>query len=105
MTSEENIRAGLVARQQELTEKISEIDAMLREPDSADAEDRATENEDDEVLEDIGNVALQEIAQIDAALKRLDLGTFGACTVCHAPIDDKRLEALPYAATCIDCTT
>ncbi len=45
----------------------------------------------------------QHLAAIDAALARLDEGTYGRCTACHRPIGDDRLEALPWAALCIDC--
>ena len=45
----------------------------------------------------------QHLAAIDAALARLDGGTYGSCTSCHQPIAPARLEALPWAALCIDC--
>ena len=45
----------------------------------------------------------QHLAAIDAALARLDGGTFGSCTSCHRPIAPERLEARPWAALCIDC--
>jgi RNA polymerase-binding protein DksA len=40
---------------------------------------------------------------IDAALTRIDAGTFGICTNCGQPIAEERLEALPYTTLCIDC--
>ena len=40
---------------------------------------------------------------VEAALKRLDDGTFGICEVCEKPISSKRLEAVPYATLCIQC--
>jgi len=43
------------------------------------------------------------LADIDAALARLEAGTYGACTSCHQPIAAERLDALPWAAHCIDC--
>ncbi len=46
----------------------------------------------------------QHLAAIDAALGRLDAGTYGQCTACHAPIPPERLEALPWTALCIDCS-
>lgn len=46
----------------------------------------------------------QHLAAIDAALARLDAGTYGACTSCKRPIPPERLEALPWAALCIDCS-
>jgi DnaK suppressor protein len=42
------------------------------------------------------------IEEVDAALARIDAGTFGTCVVCGKPIDEERLEAVPYATLCID---
>jgi len=42
---------------------------------------------------------------VEAALKRLEVGTYGLCEVCGGPIDRARLEALPYAAQCVTCQT
>ena len=46
----------------------------------------------------------QHLAAIDAALHRLDAGTYGSCTSCGTDIPPERLEALPWAALCIDCS-
>ena len=99
----DRMRAHLNARITQLTAEAKEIDAELREPDSTDAEDRAIEQEGDEVLERLGQSAQREIAAIRAALMRIEAGTYGSCTVCGEPIGEKRLEAVPYAARCIDC--
>lgn len=40
---------------------------------------------------------------VEAALGRLDDGTYGTCLGCGRPIAPERLEALPWAALCIDC--
>jgi RNA polymerase-binding protein DksA len=45
----------------------------------------------------------QLFEEINTALARIDDGTFGTCEVCHRPIAKKRLEALPFARTCIRC--
>ncbi len=47
--------------------------------------------------------AQQQLALVDAALVRLDAGTFGRCLRCGKPIAPERLEALPWAEHCIDC--
>jgi DnaK suppressor protein len=47
--------------------------------------------------------ATQQLALVDAALARLDAGTYGSCQRCHRPVAPARLEALPWAAHCIDC--
>lgn len=43
------------------------------------------------------------LAAIDAALERIDQGTYGICSTCGNPIPAERLQALPYASQCIDC--
>lgn len=43
------------------------------------------------------------VDQIKSALERLTVGTYGLCTRCSRAIVPGRLEALPYAETCIDC--
>ena len=43
------------------------------------------------------------LAAIDAALNRIEDGTFGTCTNCGKPIGEDRLAAIPWATTCIDC--
>jgi RNA polymerase-binding protein DksA len=40
---------------------------------------------------------------IDAALQRIEDGTFGICQNCGQPIAAERLEALPWTTRCIDC--
>ena len=45
----------------------------------------------------------QHLAEVDAALGRLDDGTYGTCARCGRPIAPERLDALPWAAHCIEC--
>lgn len=40
---------------------------------------------------------------IDAALAKIEAGTFGICETCGKPIAEERLAAIPYARQCIDC--
>jgi DnaK suppressor protein len=47
--------------------------------------------------------AEQQLDLVEAALTRLDAGTFGTCLRCGQPIAPQRLEALPWAEHCIDC--
>jgi DnaK suppressor protein len=51
----------------------------------------------------LGDNAEQVIAEIDAALKRIDDGTYGTCVNCGTEIPSGRLEANPWASLCIDC--
>ena len=47
----------------------------------------------------------QTLAGIEAALRRVDEGTFGVCVSCGKDVGRERLEALPWAAMCITCKT
>jgi RNA polymerase-binding transcription factor DksA len=41
-----------------------------------------------------------DLVAVEAALERLDEGTYGRCLACDAPIDDEALAASPTQATC-----
>ncbi len=61
-----------------------------------------------EVFEQQKTLALRDqahhhLALVQAALERIDEGTYGTCQRCGNPIAAERLEALPWAAYCIDC--
>ena len=43
------------------------------------------------------------LAAIDAALERMEEGTFGKCATCGREIAEDRLAAIPWATQCIDC--
>jgi RNA polymerase-binding transcription factor len=51
----------------------------------------------------LGDNAEQVISEIDAALKRIEDGTYGTCTNCGNEIPPERLEVNPWASLCIDC--
>jgi DnaK suppressor protein len=48
--------------------------------------------------------AREEIAALDRAASRLRAGTYGRCLHCGREIPDARVEALPAAETCLDCS-
>ncbi|MEV6520396.1 TraR/DksA C4-type zinc finger protein [Longispora sp. NPDC051575] len=47
--------------------------------------------------------AARRVAELRAALDRLEAGTYGACERCARQIDAARLEVLPAARTCVSC--
>jgi RNA polymerase-binding protein DksA len=51
----------------------------------------------------LGDNAEQVLSGIDAALKRIEDGTYGTCVNCRTEIPRERLEANPWASLCIDC--
>jgi len=97
------IRAALEERLSELVERSEDIEDELGETPDPDWSENAAESENDEVLEGIGNLALNEIRDIKLALDRIDAGTYGECRSCGEQIAPERLKAVPYATKCIKC--
>jgi RNA polymerase-binding protein DksA len=64
--------------------------------------DSASETFMRELDDGLGENAEHVLAEIAAALQRIDDGSFGTCVVCGGPIGEERLEAIPYATHCID---
>lgn len=47
--------------------------------------------------------AREQLAAVEAALRRLDDGSYGVCQRCGQQIGDGRLAARPAALTCVRC--
>lgn len=43
------------------------------------------------------------LEKVDAAMEKIELGTYGTCDICKQSIPEERLEALPHATLCIQC--
>jgi RNA polymerase-binding protein DksA len=87
----------------------------LRRENSGSMDDEVDESHHDNHLAETASVTLDRemdysleenearvLAAIDAALNRLDEGTYGQCERCGRPIESERLDALPWATLCID---
>ena len=101
----ETFRAQLAVERDRLREEVGEaIEApeQMTYGSQAAAASQVFEQQRDLALRDR---AVQHLAQVDAALGRLEDGTFGQCVRCGRAIPAGRLEALPWAAHCIDCQT
>ncbi|HVM39406.1 MAG TPA: TraR/DksA C4-type zinc finger protein [Acidimicrobiia bacterium] len=78
-------------------DQVSELSSADQHP--ADLGTETFEREKDlSILESLEN----ELAQIEAALRRVDEGTYGTCEACGQAIAPERLEAQPAARFCID---
>jgi len=64
--------------------------------------DVATATFDREMASTLEDNSTHVLNEIDAALARVEEGTFGMCKACGNPIDPERLEALPWATLCIE---
>lgn len=105
MTDTEQARAKLAEMLEELQAREAHLARDMDAPPSADSEDRASEESDDEALEAQGRLVAAEIASVKRALVRIEDGTYGECVRCGGEIASARLEARPEAALCIDCAS
>jgi DnaK suppressor protein len=98
-------RARLLAERKRLLEEIDEAVALPEQMTYGSQAAAATQ-----VFEQERELAMRERASlhleaVDGALARLDEGTYGTCIRCGRPIAVERLEALSWAAHCIECQT
>lgn len=103
MNATDPYKAKLLARKTELMSRLGKIETDLDQQPNPDSEERATERENDEVLEEIGMQGQAELKAIEAALERIEKGTYGTCVRCGGEISAERLEAVPHAALCREC--
>ena len=67
--------------------------------------EQATQNENNEVLDQLGNSTRAEIEQIKLAIANIDNGRYGICELCAEPISKERLAEIPYTNQCIKCAS
>ncbi|MET0379258.1 MAG: TraR/DksA C4-type zinc finger protein [Spongiibacteraceae bacterium] len=100
------VREELLRRRQSIMAKVGALhgDVHARaEPLNADSGEQAIELENLDVLFELDHVSRLELGKINDAIERLDNGEYGICNRCGKKIDPKRLQAVPYADTCIHC--
>ena len=100
----EHFKQKLLALKAEMTQRVNAIDKEIKHEDmSSNWTEQATERENDEVLESLGNSSEQELLQINVALKRIDSGDYFSCSTCGQEIPSSRLELLPFSSRCVSC--
>ncbi len=97
------IRTRLTASKAELQKRVSTIHEHARDPLEQDSAEQAAQLGNVAVVSALEAEAVQQIAEIDAALQRLEIGTYGICVGCGEPIGEGRLRVRPAATQCRDC--
>jgi len=111
----EAARARLIEEKESLERELKEIsDGNLEMLQS----EMTGENAHDEHIGDSGTATFERerdltlennikdlAGRVNAALEKIDKGTYGICDNCGAEIDPARLKAVPYANLCITCKT
>ena len=97
-------RQILLDLKREVSSRIDSIDRDIRhEGMSDDWSEQASERENDEVLESLGNSSEQELSMIKFAIMRIDEGNYFRCAECGDDIPLARLDLLPFTAHCVNC--
>jgi phage/conjugal plasmid C-4 type zinc finger TraR family protein len=103
MDEYKEIREQLLAKQEELNRRLTNIKNNITGGRSADSQEQAQEMENAEVVDALGNEATLELRLIAKALDQIDKGAYGDCGDCGKNIPAARLKAYPFAERCIDC--
>jgi RNA polymerase-binding protein DksA len=104
----DHYREVLLAERGRVTEALERLhaDNALRQDEEAPESglaDTATGTLDRELDYTLEEASEETLREIDDAVARIDAGTYGVCISCGKPIDEERLEAMPWAAKCIEC--
>jgi DnaK suppressor protein len=99
----QKMKSRLEAQKKELESPMADLDQVSIDPETRDEtpedfEAQAVtfvEQEQEQSIKYNNDALLKEV---NAALKRIEDGTYGYCVVCGKPIPDARLEAMPWAA-------
>ncbi|MBS0208668.1 MAG: TraR/DksA family transcriptional regulator [Planctomycetes bacterium] len=101
-----NMREILLMRRDALRQALAgdlSLLNQLREQTAGDVIDFALDCAQDEINSQLAEVESRELAYIENALERMRTGQYGVCEGCSTKIPVARLNALPYATTCIKC--
>jgi len=96
----------LLQRRESLLGQVQAAEAYSRERDAEatqDPADMAANAYTKELLMSMSTNDRQLLQSIDTALGRIGEGDYGKCANCGQPIQEKRLEAVPWARHCIRC--
>ncbi len=108
----DDVRATLGAARRRAATRLARLRGDFDEVVAASRDTNADDEHDPEgatiafersQIDTLVRQAAARVAEADAALARLDAGTYGRCEACGLPIPAARLEVRPTARTCVAC--
>jgi len=99
-------RKALLARKEQIgvlaarLERSEEEQQAVRHPDQPDG---GADLDAHDVLQALRSAEAIDLAEVEAALLRISIGTYGRCERCSGPVGELRLWAVPQARFCIGC--
>ncbi len=106
MNEYQDIRQTLLDQREQLNRRIQKITDEVRHSDAPlppDFSEQATERENEEVLDALGEAGRQELSRINRTLARIEAGEYGICADCGEEIPKQRLEIVPTSEYCVTC--
>ena len=104
MVDLDKAKQRLLDLKQEYQTRVDKIQHDMQNPDTdmtQDWDDQAVINEQNDVRKNLLVEAQQNLELVNNALLRIENGTYGICTVSGEEIEPERLEAVPFATTCM----
>ena len=98
-------KQNLLTLKNEYETRIDKIEDHIQNPQddlNEHWDDQAISYRQNDMRKNLMGEARQSLIYVDNALSRIENGTYGECEVCSKPIEEKRLEALPYATLCME---
>ena len=99
----EKFRVALLAERDRLRESLRSLEEGDTDTGVQDAIDVASDVSIRDVLRGISMNEGEQLRQVEAALEKIDAGTYGTCQTCGKPIEAERLRAIPFALYCVAC--
>jgi DnaK suppressor protein len=99
-------RESLVTRRAGLVSQVEEAEQFSRDYDpeaTQDPADMAANTYTKELIFSMSANDRQLLQMIDDAISRIESGEYGKCVNCEEPVQEKRLEAIPWARYCLKC--
>lgn len=102
--NKDRYKGQLLEKEQALLAQLTRAGKRARQPGDGPAADAGDESIDDERKDEQfrgADADWRTLSQVREALQRIDEGTFGTCVVDGEPIEEKRLEAIPWTPNCL----
>ena len=82
-------------------QKVAQVVTRLDVP--SDEGDLSQQSHEEWIFLNRNTLEMKLLREVEAALRRIEQGTYGVCHECEEPISSKRLDAVPWAKYCVTC--
>jgi len=105
-TKFDHYHKALEAKAEELrrsmsAQKIAQVVSRLDVP--SDEGDLSQQSHEEWIFLNRNSLDMKLLREVQAALRRVQHGSYGVCAACEEPISPKRLDAVPWAKFCVKC--